>query len=282
MSASQRYAQARAETENVIENYAPKPRQQQLLQSLLPAIGLKARRSDDNFLPVGNSKFGGRPDVPSDFEWPFWAEVAPLIGSYPLSFFCQINLADVAVYDLDNLLPKTGTLSFFLAHRDGGDCAYSRDDRGGWRVYYFDEQKLERKSWPQELDGLTGIGCGQIEAVPIWTKCEHEADATLTEEESQQEYAFISEWCQFTTSRSMHWMFGHPEEIQDDPRYFQAEPGTQYKDFKEKDDWLLLLQISSDDEIDFDYCDNGTIYFVVHKDDLAARRFENVVFEGQQ
>ncbi len=279
MDVAQHYAQARAETENIIETYAPEIQQSQLLKSLLPAVGLRTRRAEDDSLPVGVSKFGGRPDVPSSFEWPYWEEYK---GSYPLSFLCQINLADVAAYDLDGLLPKTGILSFFLAHRDGWDCAYSREDRGGWRIYYFEEQELKRKSWPQELDDITGIGCGQIEVIPIWTKCEHEARSTSTEEEFQQEIAFISEWCEFTRARSMHWIFGYPDEIQDDPRYFLAEPGTHYKDFKDKDNWLLLLQISSDDEIDFDYCDNGRIYFVLHKDDLAARRFENVVFDGQQ
>ncbi len=111
MDAAQRYVQARAETEDVIKSYAPRVRQAQLLKSLLPAIGLKTRRADDESLPVGGSKFGGCPDVPSDFEWPFWEEYN---GSYPLSFLCQINLADVAAYEIDNLLPKTGTLSFFL------------------------------------------------------------------------------------------------------------------------------------------------------------------------
>ncbi len=110
----------------------------------------------------------------------------------------------------------------------------------------------------------------------------HNPLTELTDEEFQQQIAFISEWNNFTRSHSIHWMFGHPDEIQDDPRYFLAEPGTHYKDFEDKDNWLLLLQMSSDDEIDFDYCDNGKIYFVIHKDDLAARRFENVVFDGQQ
>jgi len=58
------------------------------------------------------SKFGGKPFLPASFEWPEYAD--PDEGVIrPLTFFCQINLAEAAPFDRDGLLPKTGILSFF-------------------------------------------------------------------------------------------------------------------------------------------------------------------------
>ena len=67
-------------------------------------------------LPIGASKFGGRPDLPDGFQWDTFTtdtydddEVKPR----PLAFLAQVNLADVSAYDTEQLLPETGLLSFF-------------------------------------------------------------------------------------------------------------------------------------------------------------------------
>lgn len=52
---------------------------------------------------IGQTRLGGLPDVPPDWEWP-----------EGLLFIGQINLADAAPYDYNNLLPSQGLLSFFL------------------------------------------------------------------------------------------------------------------------------------------------------------------------
>ncbi len=69
----------------------------------------------DEPLPVGCSRIGGRPDVPSDFVWPTYegSSYDVELKCRPLSFLAQINLRDVAAWDEEHLLPTEGILSFF-------------------------------------------------------------------------------------------------------------------------------------------------------------------------
>lgn len=52
------------------------------------------------------------------------------------------------------------------------------------------------------------------------------------------------------------------------PRAAELAPGAA--------DWLLLLQLDSDDEIGWMWGDVGTIYYWIRRQDLAAARFDQV------
>lgn len=86
-------------------------------------------------LPVGSSKFFGNPDVWEDFRWPSLNENGE---DYDLTFICQINCTETALFDTENLLPKTGMLYFFYdldmmpAETEG--AAMNED---GARVLYY-------------------------------------------------------------------------------------------------------------------------------------------------
>ena len=69
-----------------------------------------------------SSKIGGNPAVPEGFVWPCYEGT-------PLSFMAQINLKDVANLDKDNLLPKSGILSFFY-ELDSMKWGYDPKDKG--------------------------------------------------------------------------------------------------------------------------------------------------------
>lgn len=87
---------------------------------------------------------------------------------------------------------------------------------------------------------------------------------------------------------------GLPTPVQDDPRLdaaigrlfskqFIEDEWTTYKDaiMAEAQDWQLLLEITMSDWLqsgDFD----GTVYFLIHEDDLKARRFDRAVAIYQQ
>ena len=58
----------------------------------------------------GCSKFGGQPEVPADFQWPYY-EGETFDGikkNRPLSFLAQLNCAEFAKYDTEQKLPQTG------------------------------------------------------------------------------------------------------------------------------------------------------------------------------
>src|SRR5579862_7184688 len=77
-----------------------------LVPLLKPGIGIFTHSVDEITIPVGASKFGGSPDLPRSVNWP------ELYG-YPLDFIAQINLTEVASYDIEHQLPSSGILFFF-------------------------------------------------------------------------------------------------------------------------------------------------------------------------
>ncbi len=91
MTPSNTYFQKREKAIELIRAHAPARLQDALIALLRPAIALSATRTNDAQIPLGASKFGGAPDVPSGFEWPMWNEK-------PLGFLAQINLEEVAAF----------------------------------------------------------------------------------------------------------------------------------------------------------------------------------------
>ncbi|NLW46554.1 MAG: DUF1963 domain-containing protein, partial [Firmicutes bacterium] len=89
-------------------------------------IKLKTRKVKEVDISIGETKIGGKPDVPNDFVWPKW-------NSRYLSFIAQINLDEVAQYDLEKLLPSTGIIYFFY---DSNQETWGFDpkDIGSWKV----------------------------------------------------------------------------------------------------------------------------------------------------
>ena len=72
-------------------------------------ISLLLLSADEGTIPLGESKIGGRPDLPKSISW------ATEEDGKPLSFIAQVNLAEVSSYDVDNLLPRKGILYFFYS-----------------------------------------------------------------------------------------------------------------------------------------------------------------------
>ena len=89
---------------------------------------------------IYRSKLGGKPAVAAGFEWPhFEAEnYDGEVASRPLSFLCQINLAEISAYDKDELLPKRGLLLFFY-EQESMRWGFDPEDEGCSRVYYFED-----------------------------------------------------------------------------------------------------------------------------------------------
>lgn len=96
-------------------------------------------------------------------------------------------------------------------------------------------------------------------------------------------------------AKPLHQLLGAPRPEQDDPRYdavVVAEWGQQYisseewaarreEVFRKAEDWALLLQVYIADWMRAQFTE-GTVYFVIRKEDLAARRFDRVVGVYQQ
>ena len=127
-------------------------------------------------VPVGTSKFGGQPDLPEGFEWPYFKgaviveykqvktaksffskggdrleEVKSDPKDIPLSFLLQVNCEEIAEYDKEHLLPGRGMLYFFYELRTMR-WGFDPKDKGCARVYYFDTKGLARQPFPTGLE----------------------------------------------------------------------------------------------------------------------------------
>lgn len=78
---------------------------EELANALKPAIKILAQKNLES--PLGCSRIWGNPDLPVDWEW-------PEEKGKPLNFILQINLEEVHPFDIENQLPSTGWLYFFL------------------------------------------------------------------------------------------------------------------------------------------------------------------------
>ncbi|MEM9940489.1 MAG: YwqG family protein [Planctomycetota bacterium] len=239
-------------------------------------IGIQSIAAKDSDTPIGASKFGGRPDMPSGASWPTW-------NGQPLAFLCQINLAAVNPMDDDQLLPSDGLLLFFYV-ADQSTWGFDPKDRGSWSVQYFPDTELVRTEWPDELDEESyypacsldfGIGV----TLPGWET--DELDQLNLSDEEQDQYFEFTEF--------EHHLLGHPQEIQgamqlecqlvsnglycgdasgyNDPRAEELKSG--------ESDWRLLLQLDSDDHADWMWGDCGRLYFWITSEDLESQNFSN-------
>jgi uncharacterized protein (TIGR02996 family) len=97
-------------------------------------------RTAEKFLPVGTSRYGGRPDLPPKTAW-------PVDRGDPLTFIAQFNLAEIHASPAARELPAAGLLSLFCLHGYGWEFT-----KTNWRLLYFPGvSKLARRDPPPEL-----------------------------------------------------------------------------------------------------------------------------------
>ncbi len=101
----------------------------------------------DTAVSVGQSKVGGKPDMPEDMSWPH----EPGREESPLAFLCQINLAEVQEHDLAGKLPKTGMLWFFSIAEGDRAYGYEIDDATTKVVYQANPTELSSRGIPDKL-----------------------------------------------------------------------------------------------------------------------------------
>lgn len=125
-----------------------------LLRLARPALRMELSDADDHTLPVGSTKIGGMPDLPTDYPWPRGEECQAIYnddtsGVKKLAgFLAQINLEDLATTYAGRLLPKSGLLSFFCFQEIEQDWP----DQVGVKVAFIsDVSDLIRTSPPKQL-----------------------------------------------------------------------------------------------------------------------------------
>ena len=264
-------------------------------------IRITYQETEEELLDVTVSKIGGNPALPADFIWPRYKGEA-FNGEEkerPLSFMAQINLSDIAEYDEEDVLPKTGMLSFFyeLMTMKWG---FAPEDKGCARVYYFPEEvELQPTPIPEELEADA--------FVPECEMCfEEHISFPCYDDYRQLKDADDLDWDDYDEARvqlgytSDEWgdrtkLLGYADLIQGsmyeeceilyrgygtgNPEEYAKIPSSEKQDIKEKSsDWMLLFQMGTieteNSVIMFGDC--GHIYFWIRKQDLKERNFDKV------
>ena len=248
----------------------------------------------------GGTRFGGRPDVPRGFEWPAY-EGEGMHGKTekrPLSFVAQFDCAELAKYDAERLLPDHGVLSFFY-EMDTMRWGYDPKDRGCARVYWFeDSAALEEAEFPDDLleDYRFPALKIKMRAEPSFPGWEDFTEIYPEEAESGDEgdefftvRAELGDDDPDERSKLLGWadtiQGSMPIECELVTRghYLGRKVNISEDEFEKaqkeaQDKWLPLFQLDTVEDGDFElmFGDCGRLYFYITRDDLAARRFENV------
>lgn len=236
------------------------------------AIGFRFTGSDSN-VPIGSTKYGGRPDVPAGFEWPVDEQ------GRPLSFLFQINCAEVAPFDEKTQLPEQGLLAFYFQLDDDID----RDHMERYaRVLYFDASSamLSQADFPESLPEEYRA---QEHGVKIYRKDSYPDFEDFLYSNLNNTSFEYDQWDNYDAAREQL----EPEFSEEDPGliatslgYARLVQGSIIDDF---DTNVLLFQINSDEEnpegLMFGDC--GVLYFYISRDDLYERRFDRITFEMQ-
>ncbi|HUQ07100.1 MAG TPA: DUF1963 domain-containing protein [Kofleriaceae bacterium] len=220
-------------------------------------------------LPIGASRFGGVPDLPPGATWPEKDGV-------PMEFIAQLRLADVAAAGADERLPAQGSLLFFYNSQWG--C--SDMDRGTCCIVMFHDGADEalvrtappRVEWKSEfadvtqfapfLHGIASLAFSREQRLPGGVSPYIKAPLTeFWQDFTCDQFAALSG---AEEPYHQNFLLGYVDE-QD---YVDAhEHGTGDQ---------LLLQVDSEDAAEFQFGDCNKLFFLLTKDELAARDFSSV------
>lgn len=254
-------------------------------------------------------RFGGAPDVPPDFVWPYFETATfydDTVKPRPLTFLAQFDCAALAPLDADGLLPHEGILSFFY-ETDSQPWGYDPKDAGCARVFWFpDRTALAPAAFPADMEeyfrfpSLPIRGCQAVE-YPSYEEFPLSFLKACPETSAGRKI-----WDVFDEARNAlpgyaeqpqpcHRLLGWPVIIQDcmtrqcelvSRGYYlgsgwKSIPEAEQKEAEETAwrEWLLLFQLDSGvtaENFDLMFGDCGSIYFYIRKEDLAARRFDRV------
>jgi uncharacterized protein YwqG len=264
-----------------VEQGMPPAMASAIVRLLRPSIRLLPEPAQE--VRLGGSRIGGLPDLPEGTQWPAYPGPPKPDAAWeafkgePLAFLVQVNLAEVAPFDVGGQLPASGLLHFFYLDamiRFGPYPVYEEVIH----VHYTPQEGARLRCLasphnlpPQEVYRGFALSPHLEWTAPPWGDLEE----ALKQPEIE---AGIDHWAELTEEvaevqgfgpwyRPKHRMLGYPDFIQAD----RCGPGA----------WKLLLQVDSDSRLDNEdyprfgmmWGDAGRIYYGIESGDLTACNF---------
>lgn len=231
------------------------------------------------------SKFGGPPDVPKAFEWPVW-------NGRPLAFLLQLRLSDINKEGYLPDLPTSGLLYVFY-DEEQSTWGFDPKDEGSWRVMFFEETgDLKMRRYPKDLE--TRYKEKYVCAKPIVTypPMEDERICELLGSDEKLDDMYYDLRDSVYEEEVAHHLGGYCDPVQGADMDWECQLAsngiycgdeTDYDDERAKEllaagagEWVLLLQIDSDDDTEMIWGDMGSLYFWIRRSDLREKRFDKV------
>lgn len=260
------------------------------------------------------SRFGGQPDAPEGFEWPYfsWEEesvsLTMSVGANaagqecqtacetmrkPLAFLAQFDCAELAAYDSAYELPDHGMLSFFY-ELDSQRWGFDPKDAGCARVYWFeDADALHPAEFPDDLETdyrmpMLPVTFASCKGLPDFDEFAEEDVSADYDEYAEERVLWGWEPPEEVCSK----LLGYADTIQGEMLQEcvrvtngiycggvdQGDPDQLAVLRGQEKDWRLLFQLDLVESEGFElmFGDCGRIYFYIRQDDLKNRRFDKV------
>ena len=231
----------------------------------------------------GNSRLGGKPQGLPLVDW-------PKRNGAPLAFLCQLDLSQIRSANGPDWLPGDGSLLFFY---DAEEQPWGFDpaDRGSWAVIH-----LPSGQPPDATEATPGPGFPEKRLIAHSSQNLPQANSDRIgidlQELSDREFdsLFDASDAQYG-SLPAHQVGGYASPIQGDDMELEAQlvsngiycgdpegyQGPRAEDLKSgAEDWVLLLQLDSDDDVDMMWGDGGRLYFWIREQDARRADFGNV------
>ncbi len=263
-----------------------------LASSSEPCVLLRTHSFPYPEFPVGRSKIGGVPDLPTTIDWPRW------LGQ-PMSFLAQFDMTDLSSFSCCHVLPQSGYLWFFYA-ADQSTWGFDADDRGSWQVIFAETaitnlQPREPPELPRQAqfsacnvtfhDFFSIPGPEALSVAPLQLALD---EIEQIEEIKKDLHEMIQSGPE-THFEPHHQVLGHPEEIQGEmQRECQFGFHGVHRHFvddripeldRSATDWRLLFQLDTDEapgKPGMMWGDCGRLYFWIRHQDLASKGFDKV------
>lgn len=246
----------------------------------LPSVRLTSAGTCD---PAGKgTRLGGVPMVDSGFVWPRTDD------DRPLCMVGQLNSDEINAALGRDVLPAASLLAFFYDAEEQRGWGFDPHDRQYWRVVATDAETAIPTQGPGEAWTFPAIALAPRRVLTVpeqWEPPIH--DLWDADRDGVNE---VYEQIGIDGEPPRHRAFGWPDLVQNpmqlecqlasngiyvggpegyrDPRVEELRAGA--------DDWLLLWQIDTDDEVGWMWGDVGTIYYWIRRQDLAAADFGRI------
>nr|WP_278246547.1 YwqG family protein [Clostridium lundense] len=218
------------------------------MEVIRPAIDIL--KNEDSEPHLGCSRFGGAPDLPVGSEWPTY-------NMKPYRFLGQINFSEITSAETD--LPKSGLLSLFVM-----DDFEEEYDLETWEEGYIhaiftpDTTNLETIVSPNSIVGKSTV----IEFSPTIDipYDEYQVKNWPFTEEENDIYSEIRE----SLHKSSDYLLGYPSHC---TLAYDPTPGTE---------WISLLTISSDDDLEWYWHDGDKLMIFIKWEHLKNLDFSSL------